>query len=203
MKKKFIITEEEKNEIKSLYNLTEQVSDNIISTIIQKAAEYAKNKLKSGSKDSSLDLSTSPLSTKTTSDDDFYKNILKCIGAQPTRNNMLFMYAWRQAEGGGSANNPFNTTQPWPGATVLKGSSVGVKNYKTPEDGVQATCKTLKNGRYQNIIDGFKNDVGLSKLTDAVVNSKWGTKDLLGRITKDYLAGVSPKPHPINKTAIA
>ena len=79
MKKKFVITEEEKNEIKSLYNLTEQVSDNIISTIIQKATEYAKNKLKSGSKDSSLDLSTSPLSTKTTSDDDFYKNILKCI----------------------------------------------------------------------------------------------------------------------------
>lgn len=65
MKKKFVITEEEKNEIKSLYNLTEQVSDNIISTIIQKATEYAKNKLKSGSKDSSLDLSTSPLSTKT------------------------------------------------------------------------------------------------------------------------------------------
>lgn len=203
MKKKFVITEEEKNEIKSLYNLTEQVSDNIISTIIQKAAEYAKNKLKSSSKDSSLDLSTSPLSTKTTSDDDFYKNILKCIGAEPTRNNMLFMYAWRQAEGGGSANNPFNTTQPWPGATVLKNSSAGVKNYKTPEDGVQATCKTLKNGRYQQVIDGFKNDVGLSKLTDAVVNSKWGTKDLLGRITKDYLAGVSPKPHPINKTEIA
>lgn len=203
MNKKFVITEEEKNEIKSLYNLTEQVSDNIISTIIKKASEYAQNKLKLGSKDSSLDLSTSPLSTKTTSDDDFYKNILKCIGANPTRNNMLFMYAWRQAEGGGSANNPFNTTQPWPGATVLKNSSVGVKSYKTPEDGIQATCKTLKNGRYQQVIDGFKNDVGLSKLTDAVVNSKWGTKDLLGRITKDYLAGVSPKPHPINKTEIA
>ena len=42
MKKKFVITEEEKNEIKSLYNLTEQVSDNIISTIIQKPPNMLK-----------------------------------------------------------------------------------------------------------------------------------------------------------------
>jgi hypothetical protein len=195
MRKKFVITEEEKKEIKSLYNLTEQ-AENIVNTIIQKAKEYAQNKLKS--------TSTSDLSTNTTtSDDDFYKNILKCIGAEPTRNNMLFMYAWRQAENTVASNNPFGSTQPWAGATVLKNSTAGVKNYKTPEDGVQATCQILKNGKYQQVIDGFKNDVGLTKLTDAVVSSPWGTKDLLRTVTKDYLAGVSPKPHPINKTEIA
>jgi hypothetical protein len=109
------------------------------------------------------------------------------------------MYAWRQAEGGKAKNNPFNTTLKIPGATNY--NSVGVKNYSTPEEGIDATCKTHKNGRnkygYDKIIDGLKNDVGLSKLSDAVVSSKWGTKDLLTRITKDYIAGVSPKPKDI------
>jgi hypothetical protein len=210
MSKRFIITEDEKNNIKKLYNINEQGAFDIV---LNAANDYVQTQLNkpggptfdtpSNSNTSGTKVPDSSLPNKTTSDDDFYKGILKCIGAQPTKSNMLFMYAWRQAEGGGSANNPFNTTQPWPGATVLKGSSAGVKNYKTPEDGIQATCKTLKNGRYQKIIDGFKNDVGLSALTDSVVDSKWGTKDLLGKITKGYIAGNTPKPHPINPTEVA
>jgi hypothetical protein len=204
MSKRFIITEDEKKDIQKLYNLNEQSSgddkaiDALASLFFGSGSSPLSNTNSSGNK-----IPDSSLPNKTTSDDDFYKSILKCIGAEPTKSNMLFMYAWRQAEGGGSANNPFNTTQKWPEATVLKGSSAGVKNYKTPEDGIQATCKTLKNGRYQKIIDGFKNDVGLSALTDAVVDSKWGTKDLLGKITKGYIAGNTPKPHPINPTEVA
>jgi len=209
MSKKLIITEEEKNKIKLLYNLNEQGS--ALDTVLDFANKEIQRRMNQPgglfanqtTKTSGNKVPDSSLPNKTTSDDDFYKSILKCIGAQPTRQNMLFMYAWRQAEGGGSANNPFNTTQKWPGATVLKNSSAGVKNYKTPEDGIQATCKTLKNGRYQKVIDGFKNDSGLSALTDAVVDSKWGTKELLGKITKGYIAGNTPKPHPINPTAIA
>ena len=74
---------------------------------------------------------------------------------------MLFMYAWRQAEGGKAKNNPFNTTFKMPGATSY--NSIGVKNYETPEKGIEATCKTLKNGRdkygYDKIIDGLKNEI--------------------------------------------
>jgi hypothetical protein len=192
MSKKFIITEEERNEIKSLYKINEGAGDIIpalLSSIFSSEDE---------SEDSS-DSDVSSLPDKTTSDDDFYKSVLKCLGAKPTKSNMLFMYAWRQAEGGGAKNNPFNTTQKMEGATNY--NKIGVKNYRTSEDGIQATCKTLINGRdkygYGKIIDGLKNDVGLSKLSDAVVSSKWGTKDLLTRITKDYLAGVSPKPKDI------
>lgn len=192
MSKKFIITEEERNEIKSLYKINEGAGDIIpalLSSIFSSEDE---------SEDSS-DSDVSSLPDKTTSDDDFYKSVLKCLGAKPTKSNMLFMYAWRQAEGGGAKNNPFNTTQKMEGDTNY--NKIGVKNYRTSEDGIQATCKTLINGRdkygYGKIIDGLKNDVGLSKLSDAVVSSKWGTKDLLTRITKDYLAGVSPKPKDI------
>jgi hypothetical protein len=193
MSKKFIITEEERNEIKSLYRINEGAGDIIpalIKAIFMKTDDEEEN---------SSDNDTSSLPDKTTSDDDFYKSVLKCLGAEPTKSNMLFMYAWRQAEGGDAKNNPFNTTQKMEGATNY--NKIGVKNYRTPEDGIQATCKTLTNGRnkygYDKIIDGLKNDVGLSKLSDAVVNSKWGTKDLLTRITKDYIAGISPKPKDI------
>jgi hypothetical protein len=192
MSKKIIISEEEKSQIKGLYNLNEQAGD-----ILQGLADSIVKMLDSDFKNDNED--DTKLSNKTTSDDDFYKSILKCLGAEPTKSNMLFMYAWRQAEGGKAKNNPFNTTLKIPGATNY--NSVGVKNYSTPEEGIDATCKTLKNGRnkygYDKIIDGLKNDVGLSKLSDAVVNSKWGTKDLLTRITKDYIAGISPKPKDI------
>jgi len=193
MSKKFIITEEERNEIKSLYRINEGAGD-IIPALIK--AIFMKT---DDEEEKSSDNDTSSLPDKTTSDDDFYKSVLKCLGAEPTKSNMLFMYAWRQAEGGDAKNNPFNTTQKMEGATNY--NKIGVKNYRTPEDGIQATCKTLTNGRnkygYDKIIDGLKNDVGLSKLSDAVVNSKWGTKDLLTRITKDYIAGISPKPKDI------
>jgi hypothetical protein len=199
MSKKIIITEEEKTEIKSLYNINEQGAGDALKSL----ADTIVNMIKTG--DYGDDVKSPPttsldnLPNKTTSDDDFYKNVLKCIGAEPTKSNMLFMYAWRQAEGGNAKNNPFNTTQKMEGATNY--NKIGVKNYRTSEDGIEATCKTLINGRskygYDKIIDGLKNDVGLSKLSDAVVSSKWGTKDLLTRITKDYIAGISPKPKDI------
>jgi hypothetical protein len=210
MSKKILITEEEKNQIKSLYNLDEQAGD-----IFKGLGDTIVNMIKTGkygdeSKDSTDNIDSDDsdnLPSKITSDDDFYKGVLKCIGAEPTKSNMLFMYAWRQSEGGKAKNNPFNTTQKMPGATKVINSSVGIKNYSSPEEGIEATCKTLKNGRdkygYDKIIDGFKNDVGLLKLSDAVINSKWGTKDLLRKVTQGYIAGNSPKPHPINKTSIA
>jgi hypothetical protein len=197
MSKKLIITEQEKNEIKSLYNINEQGAGDILKGL----SDYIIKMLdKNGSeKEDDIDYNT------TTTDDDFYKSVLKCLGAEPTKSNMLFMYAWRQAEGGKAKNNPFNTTFKMPGATSY--NSIGVKNYETPEKGIEATCKTLKNGRdkygYDKIIDGLKNDVGLSQLSDAVINSKWGTKDLLRKVSQGYIAGNSPKPRPINKTSIA
>jgi hypothetical protein len=196
--KKFTISEEERKDIKSQYNIVEQsFGDNTIDRVksfigfpTSTPTIKPKNDIK--------------LPNKTTPDDDIYKGILHCVGARPTKRNMLFMYAWRQAEHGlyekklAAKNNPFNTTQPMPGATTLKDSTSGVKNYKKPEDGIKATCDTLKNGKYTDIVDGFKNDVGLFKLKNAVATSPWGTSgDLLTTITKGYYKGNEPKPGPI------
>ena len=200
MSKKFIISEEEKSQIKGLYNLNEQADDilkGLADSIIKMIDDYNPND----------DTENIDLSGTLKTDDDFYKAVLKCLGAEPTKDNMLFMYAWRQSEGGKAKNNPFNTTMKMPGATNISNTSVGVKNYSTPEEGIEATCKTLKNGRdkygYDKIIDGLKNDIGLKQLSDAVVNSKWGTTDLLRRVSQGYIAGHSPKPHSINRSEIA
>jgi hypothetical protein len=185
MSKKIIITEEEKNNIKSLYNISEQGAGDLLKDLM--------NDFITGVSIPKVD--KTELKSTTTSDDDFYKSILTCIGAKPTKNNLMFMYAWRQAEGGKAKNNPFNTSHKMPGSTTY--NSHGVQNYKNSEDGIQATCRTLKNGRYDKVVQGFKNDVGLSRLSDAVTSSPWGTKDLLTRITKDYIVGVTPKPKDI------
>lgn len=132
-----------------------------------------------------------------TDDDDFYKKILSCIGAQPTNDNMAFMYAWRQSEGGTATNNPFNTTHKMPGSTRYKTNTHGVQNYKTPEHGIRATCNTLKNGRYNDIINGLKNDVGLYELSRMKSLNVWGTGPLLAKVVDGYLKGASPKPQDI------
>jgi hypothetical protein len=194
MPKRLIISEEEKTNIKSLYSINEQASEGlkVMADIILKAI---KDKNFKGTSSEEPSDEPNDVSNNISSDDDFYKGILKCIGAEPTKDNLMFMYAWRQAEGGSAKNNPFNTTQKWYGATNY--NSIGVKNYQTPEDGIQATCKTLKNGRYDNVIKGFKNNSGLSNLADAVTSSKWGTTDLLRKITNGYIAGITPKPKDI------
>lgn len=114
---------------------------------------------------------------KVGSDNDFYIAILKGIGAPVTKENLKFFYAWRQAEGGKAKNNPFNTTQNMKNDTGISNyNKVGVKNYSTPQIGIEATIKTLKNGRYSCIVDGLKNDIGAENISQcSKALSTWGT----------------------------
>lgn len=71
-----------------------------------------------------------------------------------TEGQKIFARAWRQAEGGNASWNAFNTTQFQPGATIY--NSIGVKNYKSKEDGINASVINLSGGFYVNIINGLK-----------------------------------------------
>ena len=196
--------------MKNNNNINESILDDIKDLILNSDKELASDenyqKLKkyfepiiNGVK-SSEEITTDVLIPKTTTtDDEFYKKILSCLGAEPTKGNMAFFYAWRQSEGGSAANNPFNTTKKMPGAKIYKGNTHGVKNYKSVEDGIEATCKTLKLDYYTDIVDGLKNDVGLKKLSRMSSLKKWGTGDLLASVADGYLSGNSPKPKDINK----
>jgi hypothetical protein len=201
MSKRFIITEEEKNDIKSLYNINEQETTSDDGGFLIKAFEkfmFPKDKGQGNNNTSTTNntsTDSSMVPSKTTPDDEFYQKVLSCVGAKPTKDNMSFMYAWRQAEGGKASNNPFNTTHKMPGSTTY--NSHNVQNYKSSEDGIQATCKTLNNGRYTDIVNGLKNDVGLFELSRMKGLKTWGTGELLAKVADGYLKGSSPKPQAI------
>lgn len=134
-----------------------------------------------------------------TDDDSFYESVLNCLGAPVTDSNMLFFYAWRQAEGGTAKNNPFNTT-------YKKGlnkndytnyNKVGVKNYMSKDIGVRATCSTLKLNYYTDIVDALKQGNAFEKIDTLYSLKKWGTGNLLGKVADGYIAGYEPKPKPI------
>ena len=124
-------------------------------------------------------------------DNEFYKTLLTALQAPVTQENMKFLFAWRQAEGKGGINNPFNTTWDLPGSTVM--NSHGVRNYKSAQDGLVATIKTLKNGRYNCILSGLRNDLGADRIAQCESLKTWGTGDLVAKVVSSYNAGASPK----------
>ena len=124
-------------------------------------------------------------------DKNFYAKLLENLGAPITDENMKFMYAWRQAEGRGGIYNPFNTTWNLPNSTTM--NSAGVRNYASLEDGMVATIKTLKNSRYDCIVNGLKNDIGASNIATCESLKTWGTGDLVAKVVNSYNNGASPK----------
>lgn len=67
--------------------------------------------------------------------------LLSRLGAPICQDNLIAVVAWESAEGTAAAYNPLATTHDFPGATDF--NSVGVKNYPSLGDGIQATIDTL------------------------------------------------------------
>lgn len=143
--------------------------------------------------------------TPSNEDIDFYSKILQGVNAIATPENLKFLYAWRQAEGGGAAWNPFNTTKILPITTNyncnrdLKGKPISVKNYQSKEDGISATVKTLNASYYKKITNGLQNNLGAEIISGFVDElNVWGT----GVGVNNVLAGVSLNPPAISITSI-
>jgi peptidoglycan hydrolase-like protein with peptidoglycan-binding domain len=126
-----------------------------------------------------------------TTDTEFYQTLLQVLQAPVTQENMKFLMAWRQAEGKAGRFNPFNTTYDLPGSSNF--NSVGVKNYQTSRDGLVATVKTLKNGRYECILNGLRNDLGADRIAQCESLKTWGTGELVAKVVSSYNAGAKPK----------
>ena len=71
-------------------------------------------------------------------------DFLRTIGAPLCRDNMVSLVAWQTAESTTAAFNPLATTLG--GGLTTQFNSVGVRNYATYLDGVQATVRTLQLG---------------------------------------------------------
>jgi len=100
--------------------------------------------------------------------DQMFKDILTKLGAQQTAGNLIFLKAWRKAEGGDALNNAFNSTQKI--GTQSNYNVVTVQNYFTYNDGIEATIKTMTNGRYDTIVKALK--VGLADQAEALELAK-------------------------------
>jgi len=67
-----------------------------------------------------------------------YMRLSTCV------NNQVVIVAWEMQEGTAAAHNPLDTELPLPGSTNF--NSVGVQNYVSLEQGLQATALTLAQG---------------------------------------------------------
>jgi hypothetical protein len=127
-------------------------------------------------------------------DEDFYKAILKGLGANETPEKIKFLKAWRQGEGGKATNNPFNTTKDVPGDEDTKYNSVGVRNYPDRQTGLNATLDTLKLPYYKELVAMLKDDnVTAVELANSKNLDTWGT----GEMVRKVLAGGRVNPPAI------
>ena len=129
-------------------------------------------------------------------DKKFYEQILNCVGAPITDENLKFLYAWRQAEGATANNNPFNTTMPFKNAIPYGKNTDGVKEYQTRQDGLEATCKTLNLSYYTCIVDGLIDDIGAERISTECNSAlkTWGTHATTPLITKVLKGKINPPP---------
>lgn len=90
----------------------------------------------------------------------------------PDAKTVNFVAAWTLGENTRAKFNPLATTQPMPDATDF--NWVGVKDYTTHEQGIEATVKTLQNGYYPHVLHGLQtNDP--EEAVSAVELGIWGT----------------------------
>ena len=192
--------------------LLDDITDYLKSAWNSKPVEKVKDFFKdivSGKKDGDSDSkeTKSKIKDTTSKDDDFYREILSCIGAPDTKNNMQFFYAWRQSEGAKAKYNPFNTTKAKDNSTfyncLKKDSSgkcvSGVRNYASRQDGINATCETLKLPYYSTILSQLqKGDVEPKVIASNFSELKtWGTGELVAKVVDSYENGATPNPPSI------
>src|SRR5260221_1829828 len=83
------------------------------------------------------------------------RDFLTKLNMPITSENVRAISAWEQAEGTKASFNPLATTQGgFAGETRF--NSVGVKNYASYQDGINANAHAITNGRYTNILDACR-----------------------------------------------
>jgi hypothetical protein len=107
-------------------------------------------------------------------DSGFYDEVLRHLGVPITETNVKALIAWQAAEGGSARFNPFDTTEPYPGATNYNG--VGVKNYPARDAGILATVKTLQLSAYAAIRAALEQGTSGRAVCQAIDASPWGTR---------------------------
>ena len=111
-------------------------------------------------------------------------------GERLTKENLLIVVTWETAESTSAAFNPLATTRDMPGATDM--NSVGVKDYGSLEQGLDASRDTLLLGAesygYGAIVDSLRRCRSASFTARAINASAW----CRGCVNGAYIVGLLP-----------
>jgi hypothetical protein len=115
----------------------------------------------------------------------------KEVGAPDCRNNLIAVVAWEVNEGTDAVFNPLATTYKMPGST--KFNSVGVQNYTSLNQGLEATRLTLERGwtiyGYKRIVTRLENCAPARRTARAIKRSSW----CAGCTGGQYVIGLIPE----------
>jgi hypothetical protein len=119
---------------------------------------------------------------------DWAKSFLRALGAPVVRNNMIVVVAWEAAEGTNATWNPLATTMGAEGASNF--NEVGVKNYLSKEQGVDASIRTLTRPGlgYEAVLDGLERGAPPMETAHAIQQSLW----CHGCAEGGYVIGIVP-----------
>jgi hypothetical protein len=116
---------------------------------------------------------------------------LRRINAPVCVNNLVSVVAWAEQEGTRAGWNPLATTLYLPGATQY--NPVGVRNYATLEQGLDATVLTLQKGwtahGYSEIVAALQHCADPMETAIAINASDW----CRGCAGGNYVTGVVPR----------
>jgi hypothetical protein len=131
-------------------------------------------------------------------DKNVYESILSGIGVPVNDNNLAVLLAWRQLEGGGGRNNPFNSTfENQNDQSMTSYNSEGVKNYSTTQYGIESTIKTLKTEKYSEIVSNLSSG-DVWKTCDSDIFESWGYNILMKQLIASYIEGATPQIKPLS-----
>jgi hypothetical protein len=117
--------------------------------------------------------------------------LLKILGAPTCQANRIVVVAWQVQEFTQAAWNPLATTHRMAGSTSF--NSVGVQDFTSLEQGLQATKETIEHGwtvyRYGAIVRSLRACASALTTAHAIAASSWCPGCLGG----NYVVGVVPK----------
>jgi len=117
--------------------------------------------------------------------------LLQIFGAPTCRENRVVVVAWQVQEFTQAAWNPLATTHRMPGSTDFNG--VGVQNFVSLEQGLEATKETIQNGwdvyGYGAIVGSLRRCDDALTTASMIAASSWCP----GCLDGNYVVGVVPK----------
>ncbi|MFN2545138.1 MAG: hypothetical protein ABR600_11320 [Actinomycetota bacterium] len=117
--------------------------------------------------------------------------LLDRLGAPRCANNLIVVVAWAAQEGTDAGWNPLATTLDLPGATSF--NSVGVRNYVSLDQGLEATILTLEKGLETHGYGAIEDDLrGCAEplVTATAINASDWCRGCAGGA---YVTGVVPR----------